>query len=94
MNIEYKPTSPQAEVKEDIILNGRKIGTVQPYVPAYGLANGDKYQVQLHFGNQIYPGGFGVTKEEAIANALQIATEIAAAFVAEVSALRAEMELT
>jgi hypothetical protein len=89
MKIIFQPAEPQAAIRESIILNGREIGTIFPYSSEYNTA---KFQAQLKLGSVFYPGGFGMTKEEAVLDAIKTATDQAAIYTADVAALRAELE--
>jgi len=87
MKVTFEPAIKQVAQREEIILNGRKIGVVFPYD---GYNNDHQFQVQLHLSNCMNPGGFGYTKEESIKDALKNAAEMVITFTAEVSALCAE----
>lgn len=70
MNITYTPKDPQAQVEENIIINGENVGTIRPYTPLYPSANKERYQASFSLPGMGLASGFGKTREEAISEAI------------------------
>ena len=72
MNVKFKPTTPSIEMEENIIVDGKTIGSVKTYT----CEDKTRYHARFSFKptgysiNSIH--GFGHTKEEAILNAMKV----------------------
>lgn len=63
----FEPKQPVKDVEEKILIEGKEVGRVFPYVNSTEPET--KFQAQLFCG-LCYPGGFGPTKEDAIKAAI------------------------
>jgi len=70
MNITFEPSAPRADVEENIVLNGRSIGTVKIETPAHATLDGDVFLAMLSFQDSRYFSGRGISKEDAICAAV------------------------
>ena len=93
MKLEYAPLAPNPAWKENIILNGRVIGTVENEID-----NGqDRFMASLdypkdHLACSGAAIGFGATREESISEALRIGIEAAVNMLAQLARIRKEVE--
>lgn len=89
MSIVYEPETPQTAITERVIINGKDVGMVKPYK--------DKWQAALNFAKcnynpSMYSSGFGLTKEDAINDAIKNASSQVELMLEELAAIKAEME--
>jgi len=66
--MQFSPSEKQPVTKCDVVINGKKWGTVWDYTSE--IYN-HKFQCQLNFKHCFNPGGFGETMEEAVKDTIQ-----------------------
>ena len=89
MNVQFESSEKRSVKPSDVIINGKKRGTVFPYESEYCE---DKFQCQLNFAGLFNPGGFGQTMEEAVENTIQAGHDQLAEMTADFNAFLAEVK--
>ncbi|MCL4490578.1 MAG: hypothetical protein M1510_01550 [Nitrospirae bacterium] len=80
MNVEFQNSMTKMPVTEDIVVNGEKIGEIEPWQ--------DRFHSKIHLpGYLCLIQGFGFSKEEAIQNAIRSGRLSGVELLSEINAL-------
>lgn len=90
--ITYEPKEKQVEFEENIIINGKVVGTIRPYTPTYPERQKERFQASFPLPGLGLTSGFGETRQEAIAEALAKGIENADNTVGLIHKIRRGME--
>lgn len=86
----FTPSEKQPVTKCDVVINGKKWGTVFAYNCSWNESY--KFQCQLNFAGLFNPGGFGETMEEAVKDTILNAHNQLAEMKADFDAFLSEVE--
>ena len=70
--ITYEPKEKVIDVEENIIMHGKVVGTMRPYSSEH---TDDKFQASFSLPCYMLAIGYGVTRQDAIGNALDNANK-------------------